>query len=79
MEIVTAYCSVINLAKAIVKTAEEATHDPYLSRMAERAKAVEGRFIKGETDAAEALERLFRGVELNEERKNWHVSRPVAG
>ncbi len=70
MEILKPYCSVMNLAKAIVKTAEAAIDDPYLMGMAERAKDVEDGFTKGALDAAKALERLFKEIELNEQRKN---------
>jgi len=59
MEVLTEYSGPIVLAKAIEKAAEDA-RDPYLAGMARRAKEVEERFERGLTDAARALEELFR-------------------
>ncbi len=63
MEVLTEYSSPIVLAKAIEKAAE-GEGDPYFASMARRAKVVEKRFERGLTDTAEALEELFREIEL---------------
>ncbi len=54
-EILTAYSSVVNLAKAIVETAEEATHDPYLSRVGhDSVLTVLGRMLLQNADPCHA-------------------------
>ncbi len=70
MEVLTAYSSTTTLARAIEKRAEEGGHDPYLIRMAERAKAIQEDFDRGRTDEARALERLFRQIELSDRRRD---------
>ena len=60
---------VINLIKAIEKSAEESSDDPYLIAMAKRAQAVQESFENRQSSTAEALEDLIKEVEKNEERK----------
>ena len=68
MEVLTEYSSPIVLAKVIEKAAEEAS-DPYFVSIARRAKVVQDRFQRGQTDTARALEELFRGIELADRRE----------
>jgi type I restriction enzyme, R subunit len=60
---------VINLIKSIEKTAEDASDDPYLIAMAERARAVQERFEARQQTTSEALEELLKEVQSNEARK----------
>ena len=60
---------VINLIKAIEKSADESSDDPYLIAMAKRAQAVQGSFENRQSSTAEALEDLIKEVEKNEEHK----------
>lgn len=60
---------VINLIKAIEKTAEEKSDDPFLIAMAERARAVQESFEERQTSTEEALGRLLEVIEQDEQRK----------
>lgn len=77
MEVLTAYSSVDYLASAIEQVAGTAIDDPYLARMAERAKAVRHRFDEGQTDTARALEELFEEIERNDRRMKPQTPRNV--
>lgn len=70
---------VINLVKSIEKLAEEASNDPYLIGMAERAKAVQENFESRQASTAEALEELLKEVEDNERRKRKQASKGMDG
>lgn len=60
---------VINLVKSIEKIAEDASDDPYLVGMAERAKAVQESFEDRQQGTSEALQELSAIIEANERRK----------
>jgi type I restriction enzyme R subunit len=60
---------VINLIKSIEKAAEEASDDPYLVGMAERAKAVQDSYEDRQTSTADAIAKLLKEIEANEHRK----------
>jgi type I restriction enzyme, R subunit len=60
---------VINLVKSIEKAAEDASNDPFLVALAERAMAVQTAFEDRQTSTAEALDELIKEVERNERRK----------
>jgi type I restriction enzyme R subunit len=66
---------VINLVKAIQKTADEQSDDPYLIAMAERAKAVQESFEDRQTGTEETLQALLNAIEQNEQRKREQVAR----
>ena len=70
---------VINLVKSIEKIAEEASEDPYLIGMAERAKQVQENFEDRQQDTAQALEQLFRELETNERRKKQQAEKNMDG
>ena len=70
---------VINLIKAIEKTAEESSDDPYLIAMAKRAQAVQESFENRQSSTAEALEDLIKEVEKNEERKKEQAGKSFDG
>jgi len=70
---------VINLIKSIEKLAEEASNDPYLIGMAERAKAVQETFESRQASTAEALAELLKEVEENEERKKKQAAKGMDG
>jgi type I restriction enzyme, R subunit len=70
---------VINLIKSIEKLAEEASDDPYLIAMAERAQAVQESFEQRQTSTAEALEALLKEVETNEIRKKEQAEKSFDG
>lgn len=70
---------VINLIKSIEKLAEEASDDPYLIAMAERAQAVQESFEQRQTSTAEALEALLKEVETNEVRKKEQAEKAFDG
>ncbi|MBN2427533.1 MAG: HsdR family type I site-specific deoxyribonuclease [Deltaproteobacteria bacterium] len=70
---------VINLIKSIEKKAEEASDDPYLIAMAERAKAVQASFEDRQLSTAEALEELLKEVEANEKRKKEQAEKGFDG
>lgn len=60
---------VINLVKAIEKSAEDQSDDPFLVAMAERARAVQEAFEERQTTTGQALEDLFAELAKNEQRK----------
>jgi len=66
---------VINLIKAIEKTAEENSDDPFLVAMAERARAVQEGFEERQTTTADALAALLREIGTNEQRKKEQAAR----
>jgi len=70
---------VINLVKSIEKIAEEASDDPYLIAMAERAQAVQENFENRQTTTAEALESLLREIAANEARKREQAEKGFDG
>jgi type I restriction enzyme R subunit len=70
---------VINLVKSIEKIAEEASDDPYLIGMAERAKAVQESFEERQKDTAEALAELFKEIKANEQRKKEQAAKGFDG
>ncbi len=78
MEVLTEYSSPIVLAKAIEKAAE-GEGDPYFTGMARRAKVVEKRFARGLTDTADALEELFREIELAGRREKRRHTESTVG
>ncbi len=70
---------VINLVKSIEKKAEEASEDPYLIGMAERAKAVQESYEDRQTSTTAALDALFKEIERNEVRKKEQVAKGFDG
>lgn len=70
---------VINLVKSIEKLAEDASNDPYLIGMAERAKAVQENFESRQTSTTDALQELLRTVKDNEERKKKQTQKGMDG
>jgi type I restriction enzyme R subunit len=70
---------VINLVKSIEKAAEEASDDPYLVGMAERAKAVQESYEDRHTGTAEALAELMKEIEANERRKKEQAAKGFDG
>jgi type I restriction enzyme, R subunit len=70
---------VINLVKAIEKTAEENTEDPFLVALSERAKAVLESFEDRQSTTAEALAELLKEIEKNEQRKKEQAARGLDG
>ncbi|HEX4773630.1 MAG TPA: HsdR family type I site-specific deoxyribonuclease [Bryobacteraceae bacterium] len=60
---------VINLIKSIEKTAEEASGDPFLIAMADRAKAIQESYEDRQTSTQAALDELFAEIKRNEQRK----------
>jgi len=70
---------VINLVKAIQKTAEENSDDPFLVTLSERAKAVQESFEDRQTTTAEALAELLKEIEKNGQRKKEQAARGLDG
>jgi type I restriction enzyme R subunit len=70
---------VINLVKAIEKTAEENRDDPFLVALAERAKAVQESFEDRQTSTAEALAELLKEIGKNEQRKTEQAAKGLDG
>jgi len=70
---------VINLVKAIEKTAEENRDDPFLIALAERAKVVQESFEDRQTTTADALAELLKEIEKNEQRKKEQAARGLDG
>ncbi len=70
---------VVNLIKAIEKSADESSDDPYLIAMAKRAQAVQESFENRQSSTAEALEELIKEAEKNEERKREQVEKSFDG
>ena len=59
---------VVNLVKSIDKAAQEASDDPFLVAMAERARLVQERFEQRQSSTTEALEQLLAVLAQNEQR-----------
>jgi type I restriction enzyme R subunit len=70
---------VINLVKAIEKTAEEESGDPFLVALAERAKAVQESFEERQTSTEVALAALLAEIEKNEQRKKEQATKGLDG
>ena len=70
---------VINLIKAIEKSADESSDDPYLIAMAKRAQDVQESFENRQSSTAEALEDLIKEAEKNEERKREQAEKSFDG
>ena len=69
----------INLVKAIAKTAEEQGDDPFLVALSERAKAVQESFEDRQTSTADALAELLKEIEKNEQRKKEQAAKGLDG
>jgi type I restriction enzyme R subunit len=65
--------------KAIQKTAEENSDDPFLVTLSERAKAVQESFEDRQTTTAEALAELLKEIEKNEQRKKEQAAKGLDG
>jgi len=70
---------VINLVKSIEKAAEDASDDPYLVGMAERAKAVQDSYEDRQTSTADAIVELIQEIEANERRKKEQAEKGFDG
>jgi type I restriction enzyme R subunit len=70
---------VINLVKAIEKTAEENSDDPFLVALAERAKVVQESFEDRQSSTADALAELLKEIEKNEQRKKEQAAKGLDG
>ena len=70
---------VINLVKAIEKSAEEQSDDPFLVAMAERARGVQEAFEDRQSTTEKALADLFLEIEKNTKRKQEQVERGLDG
>jgi len=70
---------VINLVKAIEKTAEENSDDPFLVALSERARAVQESFEDRQTSTEDALAELLKEIEKNEQRKKEQASKGLDG
>ena len=70
---------VINLVKAIEKSAEEQSDDPFLVAMAERAKAVQEAFEERQSTTEKALEDLMAEIARNEARKVEQAEKGLDG
>ena len=66
---------IINLIKAIQKSAEDNSDDPFLVTMAERAKAVQDSFEDRQSTTEETLATLLQAIELDEQRKREQTAR----
>ena len=66
---------VINLVKAIQKSAEDNSDDPFLIAMAERAKAVQDNFEDRQSTTEETLAVLLQAIERDEQRKREQAAR----
>jgi type I restriction enzyme R subunit len=70
---------VINLVKAIEKSADEQSDDPFLVAMAERARAVQEDFENRQSTTEKALENLFLEIEKNTKRKQEQAEKGLDG
>jgi len=70
---------IINLVKAVARTAEEQSDDPFLVALSERAKAVQESFEDRQTSTAAALAELLQEIEKNEQRKKDQAARGLDG
>lgn len=70
---------IINLVKAIAKTAEEQGDDPFLVALSERAKAVQESFEDRQTSTEDALAALLKEIGKNEQRKKEQAAKGLDG
>jgi type I restriction enzyme R subunit len=70
---------VINLVKAIEKSADEQSDDPFLVAMAERARAVQEAFEARQSSTEKALEDLFAEIEKDKRRKQEQAEKGLDG
>lgn len=70
---------VINLVKAIEKSAEEQSDDPFLVAMAERARVVQEAFEARQSTTEKALEELMAELEKNQTRKKQQAEKGLDG
>lgn len=70
---------VVNLVKSIEKAAEDASDDPYLVGMAERAKAVQDSYEDRQISTADAIDALLKEIEANERRKKEQAEKGFDG
>jgi type I restriction enzyme, R subunit len=70
---------VINLVKAIEKSAEEQSDDPFLVAMAERARAVQEAFEERQSTTEKALADLMEEIEKNKLRKKVQAEKGLDG
>lgn len=70
---------VINLIKAIEKTAEENSDDPFLVALAERARLVQESFEDRQTSTEAALTNLLAEISKNEQRKKEQAAKGLDG
>lgn len=70
---------VINLVKAIEKSADEQSDDPFLVAMAERAKAVQEAFGERQSTTEKALEDLMVELAKNQQRKKEQAEKGLDG
>ena len=70
---------VINLVKAIEKKAEEASEDPFLVAMAERARAVQDAFEQRQIATEEALQALLEIMERDNLRRAEQAAKGFDG
>jgi type I restriction enzyme R subunit len=66
---------VVNLVKAIEKTAAENSDDPFLIALSARAKAVQEDFEARQTNTEDALAALLKEIERNEQRKKEQAAK----
>lgn len=66
---------IINLVKAIQKSAEENSDDPFLIAMAERARAVQESFEDRQTGTEATLTALCQAIDRDEQRKREQAAR----
>src|SRR5665811_1601275 len=66
---------IINLVKAIQKSAEDNSDDPFLIAMAERAEAVQDSFEDRQSTTEETLAALLQAIERDEQRKRDQTAR----
>lgn len=66
---------IINLVKAIQKSAEENSDDPFLIAMAERAMAVQESFEDRQAGTEETLTALLNAIDRDEQRKREQTAR----
>jgi len=66
---------VINLVKSIAKAAEDASDDPFLVGMAERAKAVQDSFEDRQKGTADAIKDLSSIIEANKRLKREQAAK----
>ena len=70
---------VINLVKAIEKSDEEQSDDPFLVAMAERARAVQEAFEERQSSSEKALADLMAEIEKNSQRKKEQAEKGLDG